>query len=45
MSEDRLVAATLVGKLVGTAVSIAMASIINTWVGLYLLNYLGWMPF
>jgi len=45
MSKDKAPTATLIGKLVGTAVSIAIASIINTWIGLYLLNYLNWMPF
>lgn len=32
------------GKIVGAIFGIVFASIIHTWLGLTILNYLGWLP-
>lgn len=32
-------------KLIGTLIGFCAAAVVTTWIGLYILNYLGWLPF
>jgi hypothetical protein len=32
------------GRLLGSAMGFTIASVCITWVGLYVLNYLNWLP-
>ena len=44
MSDQPKSLAEPLGKLVGSLIGFTIASVCSTWLGLYILNYLNWLP-